>query len=220
MKKEREALQEFMKSKGLHPKLALEMIRDLFQECRKSKLNFGKLPKAENYSRFSDEDASKAFNLLLKEQIPVGLSIASPVLRDPTERCVTVDPVNQDRAVAPNHPACKEGSKDPHFMHAVALIGQKKINDECHYLIRNSWGGSWRAKGANGKPAQCSCNRVKNIDDNKPIYHSVCPEEEANDVVENDGVLDLDAPFAESYPGCWIPRRAILGNLNTFTVDH
>jgi hypothetical protein len=220
MKKEREALQEFMKSKGLHPKLALEMIRDLFQECRKSKLSFGKLPKAENYSRFSDEDASKAFNLLLKEQIPVGLSIASPVLRDPTERCVTVDPVNQDRAVAPNHPACKEGSKDPHFMHAVALIGQKKINDECHYLIRNSWGGSWRAKGANGKPAQCSCNRVKNIDDNKPIYHSVCPEEEANDVVENDGVLDLDAPFAESYPGCWIPRRAILGNLNTFTVAH
>ena len=216
--KEKEALQGFMKKKGLNEKLAIEMIRDLFQDCRKSKIAAGKIPQAKTYSVFSDEQATKIFDSMLGEQSPVGISIASPVLRNPSEKCMTIDPADGDRVPNPNDPACKEGKKDPHFLHAVTLIGQKKINGECHYLIRNSWGGSWRATGADGKPAQCACNMVSSLDDKNPVYHSVCPDTGADEPIENEMVLDLDSPFAESYPGCWIPRSAILKNLDNFTV--
>ena len=72
-------------------------------------------------------------------------------------------------------------------MHSLVIAGQKSIGGSCHYLLRNSWGATWRGGGASA----CSCETRSGQ------YKDDCTRKEA-----------------KTFLGCWYKRSEVLTNTN------
>lgn len=80
-----------------------------------------------------------------------------------------------------NRKACRAGEN-----HALIVAGQQMVNGQCHYLLRNSFGSSWRGKGGT------ACDCLTKSKEYKPI----CKTSEAAETL-----------------GCWYKRDDVVGNL-------
>lgn len=72
--------------------------------------------------------------------------------------------------------------------HAVLVTARRKIENKCHYLVRNSWGATWQAKGR-----VCACKT-------KTKYYQDCKSIPANDSANKIVV------------GCWVDQAQLLPN--------
>lgn len=80
--------------------------------------------------------------------------------------------------------------------HASLIVGRKKIGNQCHYLLRNSWGSAFNSASRNAK---CVCRHKKTgqfVDDCEAKTH-------------NNGQYTVDS--------CWIPSHTI--NQNMIKMD-
>lgn len=57
----------------------------------------------------------------------------------------------------PNYSMNRQGADDACGMHSSLAVGRKKINQQCHMLVRNSWGTGW---GDWNKNEKCLCKNM------------------------------------------------------------
>jgi len=141
------------------------------------------------FNKGSDDEIAGNINNILDQKRPVGVNFCynifelpgyyPPPVRGsilPRERSLTINPC------------------DSH----AALITAKRAdsNNECEYLIRNSWGAYWKPEGFS-----CACKI-------NGAYFADCPSYE--DLLKKypDNVKHSIADFYESriYVGCWIKK--------------
>lgn len=137
------------------------------------KLKFPSL--AYEYSEKKEKVVNEIKKQLSKRQSPIGISYCSKVLYEPSYRG-------------------NSKSEDCDY-HASIIVGMKKVNNKCHFLLRNSWGTGFGKATENWK---CLC---KNRSTGEMVDN--CTE-----ATHNNGMFVVEA--------CWIDEDS-LGS-NTFST--
>ena len=152
-----------------------EILRHLFNGC--ASRNF-ELPLPKSAKNLNDSAAQNLITRNLSRGFPVEAGIAC---FDRFQR-TTTDARSVQAGVLPRTETddCIQGK------HSIALTGQKMINGQCHYQIRNSFGALWRGAGA----TYCSCI------DRQNKYVDNCRPENAKKIL-----------------GCWYTRDRVMSHM-------
>jgi len=136
----------------------------------------------DRFKKGTDDKVSGPIAKALKNNVPAMIGICSNVFDSLIYRGLnSLSPPNNR-----NDP--KVNLKSDCISHSTLIVGQSKINGQCHYLVRNSAGAYWRPKGATA----CAC--MTHAGDYKA---SCTPEESAENV------------------GCWFPTSDLIPNIGT-----
>lgn len=174
------ALIENIKTLGLEKKSSTEILEKLFDSCKNQKI---KIPEIEEKFSGSDEEFAKLIENQLTQNNPIVASVCSPVLTNAsTYRGLCGLPIRKLDQI--NYGSdCKP--------HSVLIVGSKlekfpnKEDNQCLYLVRNSWGTFNRPATAQA----CACyTRNREYKDN-------CKENEVS-----------------KYVGCWYRKEDIVAN--------
>lgn len=157
-----------------------EYLRNLFAPCEKErdlilKENF---PQYISAAPLQDATMKAKIDEILGHKSPVVISLCAEILQGELNH-LGLDGERKPKLDAKGNSLC--GS------HAVVITGRKTENGKTSYLIRNSWGASWKEK-----TLTCAC-RTPNA------YYSNCteaPKTEKNKVMV----------------GCWVPEASLLPN--------
>ncbi len=158
---------------GLYPSYILE---GFLKDCRTSEIN---VPNLVKYNIGSDEKFKKIIDQSFERKLPPQVSINC------SEEFFSTPAKDNGRNILGLRISQSCG------MHAVVLAGRKKINNECSYMIRNSYGAFWYPKGA----SSCAC-KLKNGN-----YKSHCQKGEGME-----------------YLGCWFKSTDLMKSLGDISV--
>lgn len=168
-----------MSSRELFSKLALPNCQKEAQAVSISAPRFV-LPK-------TDADVAPHFEKILNDyKSPIAISFCSRVLSEPSYVGLTRLDKNPYVDVQSN---CSP--------HDALIVGKKKIDGQCHYLLRNTWGSGFHPSN---KDRKCLCKNRKTgeyIDDCQESLHN-----------NGDNIVE----------GCWVNEE--LFSKNTFGITH
>ncbi len=83
--------------------------------------------------------------------------------------------------------------------HVATVVGQKEIGNQCHYLLRNTWGVGWWDQPAVSK---CLCRSTDKV--TNQLIFSDCTKED----------FDKGGMIVEA---CWLPEKRVMDNSIDFT---
>ena len=162
---------------------AKAVLNDAFQSC-KAKMRPVKVPPTVTLEAGSDASIQKSLDHFLGKS-PLTIGVCSTFFEQPNYQGLNgLLPPRVRRSVDNVKSDCKG--------HAVTLTGRRPSGGRCQYLIRNSWGTSWRPSGA----AACACTDF----DGK--YWEECP----------------DSVGVKEYVGCWFDSDAMIRNTTEVTA--
>lgn len=156
------------------------ILDQLFKNCKTHAI---KVPDVIVQDKGTDNEFENKINDVFKRQLPVTIGVCSSLFTNNQNRDLRGIQYIFNRASNAN-------IKKECGPHSVLLTAQKKINGECNYLIRNSWGASWYPPTA----TSCAC-----ITRNR-TYKQFCQKGEG-----------------EEYVGCWFKKNDILPNTSSIT---
>lgn len=169
---------------------SVEILRETLEKhCSADKRAFVLVPDVErkNYETLNDDEAYENFlsEKLATSPSPVSIAYCANVWRDPEFDGISKNLLGQRDVV----------KKSCHY-HESLVVGQKKIGDACHYLVRNTWGTRWTSYNRN---FSCVCRERSTgnfVDDCRPETHG------------------NDKFFVE---GCWIRGKDLTRNIGQVT---
>jgi len=155
-----------------------QILQNVFSKCEPFEA-VSQMPEPSRVRKGTDSEFHGILAKTMKNGDPAAVSLCSNLFYDPTYIGLKPGPTRE----ALNSDECGR--------HAVVMTGMKTLKGECKYLIRNSWGSDWRAKGQD-----CACLRADGR------YEEICSDfSEAKEVV-----------------GCWFSKKSMLGNLYKITT--
>lgn len=170
---------------------SVEMLSTLLrQECTKEKTSSVKLPEAKKYN-FRDLPTDEAFKNIFSSKLsslrsPISIAYCSNLWKNPSYHGVGLTNDNlRDRL-----------EKDCHY-HESLIVGQKKVDNSCQYLVRNTWGDRFNRDNEKWKCLCRSKTTGEYVDDCDARTH-------------NDGNYAVE--------GCWIPADVLARNTGVVTV--
>lgn len=152
----------FRSPAGLTP---VETLKEALQKhCPPEKRTFVMVPEIErrNFKTLNEDEAYEKFlsEKLSSSPSPVSIAYCANVWKNPEFDGIDVNLLGQRDVVKKS---CE--------YHESLVVGQKKLNNSCHYLVRNTWGSHWTA---HNKHYSCVCrNRATGefADDCRPETH-------------------------------------------------
>lgn len=161
----------------------------LMKHCPSEKRTFVMVPEVErlNYKTLNDDEAYEKFlnTKLASAPSPVSIAYCANVWKNPEFDGIGVN-------LFGNRDSVKKGCE----YHESLVVGQKKMENSCHFLVRNTWGTNWTAH--NSRYA-CVCRdrgTGEFIDDCRPETHG------------NDRY---------TVEGCWIRSSDLTRNIGQLT---
>ncbi len=172
---------------GLTPVATLR--EALEKHCPPEKRTFVMVPEVDrlNYQTLNEDKAYEKFlsEKLSKAPSPVSIAYCANVWKTPDFDGIEVNLLGQRDVV---RKSCE--------YHESLVVGQKKLGNACHYLVRNTWGSNWTS---HNRDYNCVCrDRVTGefSDDCRPDTH-------ANDKF--------------TVEGCWIRGNDLARNIGQVT---
>lgn len=147
---------------GLSP---VETLKEALQKhCAPEKRTFVMVPEVErlNYKTLKDDAAYENFlkTKLTSAPSPVSIAYCANVWKDPSFD-----------GIATNILGNRDLVKKKCEYHESLVVGQKEINNSCHFLVRNTWGTNWTKHNQDNA---CVCRDRKTgeyVDDCRPETH-------------------------------------------------
>ena len=161
------------------PSLVLD---NLFKNCKKHKLD---VPELETHHMGDDKQMKNIIDTELEKNMPIQIDMCGHFLQEttPTSYRGRIDV----QIFKPREMSRWFGCGP----HAVIISGRMKINGECHYQVRNSWGSLRYPPHA----TSCGC-RTKN-----GSYKAICDKGEGIE-----------------YTGCWYRAKDLIPNIEGANV--
>ncbi len=164
-------------------KLALE------KNCPVEKRTLIMIPEVErlNYETLHDDEAYETFfqSKFSTSPSPVSIAYCANVWKNSSFDGISTNTKGERDVVDKN---CE--------YHESLVVGQKKVGNSCHYLVRNTWGNRWTATNKN---YSCVCRDLATGE-----YAEDCrPETHGND--------------RYSVEGCWIKGKDLARNIGQLT---
>lgn len=156
----------------------LKLLRPCEQERKQAK-NWN-INGFDQVSYGNDLDFVNKLDSVLNAKKPAGIALCAEILWGQTSHQGIIKPTRSLKSDAKGNRQCAA--------HAVVVTGRRNEGGTCQYLIRNSWGGSWKGKGLT-----CACKTPKN-------YYQNC-----NNVPKADAGNKVVV-------GCWMPEKALMDN--------
>lgn len=172
---------------GLTP---VETLKEALQKhCPPDKRTFVMVPEVErlNYKTLNDDESYVRFlnTKLNTAPSPVSIAYCANVWKNPEYDGISVN-------LFGNRDSVKKGCE----YHESLVVGQKKKENSCHFLVRNTWGTNWTAHNSN---YACVCRdrgTGEFVDDCRPETHG------------NDRF---------TVEGCWIRSTDLTRNIGQLT---
>lgn len=161
----------------------------LEKHCAPEKRTFVMVPEVErlNYKTLNDDAAYERFlnAKLAAKPSPVSIAYCANVWKNPDFDGIDTNLFGHRDVVRKN---CE--------YHESLVVGQKKLRNSCHYLVRNTWGTKWTAHNRN---YACVCRDKKS-----GAFEDDCrPETHGND--------------RYTVEGCWIRSADLARNIGQLT---
>jgi hypothetical protein len=185
------ALDSVMKA-GLWAKNTNEVLLQVLAPCTTRRKKIPRWPYENDYvsSMNSSDRLYKILNRALDHRLPAQAGLCAQIL-------------DEEKSYSPikvNTRVNGTGVTDTCGGHAVVVVGRKKVGNECHYMIRNSWGKDWVSPIG----LVCGC-RLPN-----GTYYKDCSV--LADQIKN-GVLPASLNEQKEVLGCWVSKKDLDGNL-------
>lgn len=144
---------------------AVETLKEALQKyCPPEKRTFVMVPEVErlNYRTLNDDSSYEKFltTKLLSAPSPVSISYCANVWKNPEFDGIETN-------IAGNRDVVRKGCE----YHESLVVGQKKMDNSCHFLVRNTWGSQWTS---HNRSYSCVCkDQVTGefLDDCRPDTH-------------------------------------------------
>jgi hypothetical protein len=145
---------------------AFETLKEALQKhCPPERRTFVMVPEVErlNYRTLNDDSSYEKFltTKLVSSPSPVSISYCANVWKNPDFDGIDTN-LKGDRDVV------RKGCE----YHESLVVGQKKMGNSCHYLVRNTWGSQW---SGHNRAYSCVCKDQKSgefLDDCRPETHA------------------------------------------------
>lgn len=170
---------------SLRPLLVLnstELLSHLVMPDCSSNITELKLPNPTKLSSSSDSGWSNIIQNKLSNNTPISISYCATVLKSGP----SYDGITERGGIFTNN----KYSKNCGF-HESLIVGKKLINNQCHFLLRNSWGSGF---GSSTKKWNCLCKNKKT-----GSYLDNCTANK-----HNNGQYTVE--------GCWVNAEALAKN--------
>lgn len=168
----------------------VDTLKDALQKyCPPEKRTFVMVPEVErlNYRTLKDDSSYEKFlsTKFATAPSPVSISYCANVWRRPNFDGIDTDLLGARDVV-------RKGCE----YHESLVVGQKKIGNSCHFLIRNTWGSQWT-----------SHNRS---------YACVCKNQETGEMIDDCGPETHGNPEF-TVEACWIKGEDLARNIGQIT---
>ncbi len=178
-------LAEDLKSRELAGIAATVVLKHLFEGCPVTQRDDVTVPPVSTLGTGPDSAVRKRVDEALERGAPIGISICSEMLATPTLR-----PLRWENPSLLNR-GSNGNIKGKCGNHAVTITARRQLGNSCMYLVRNSWGASWHARGMS-----CACITWGDT------YQEVCES----------------ALMAKEFLGCWYKAEDLMANIQDTTV--
>lgn len=168
---------------GLVPSF-YDQLRSILKPCEKERKDYLNWPqvKVEYKDRGSNSEMKQYLDEFFNSGRPAGIALCSEILQGELKHRGVRIP-NRDETEM----------KKTCGGHEVMATGRMKIHGQCNYLIRNSWGASWKNENF-----VCACKT-------KTKYYPDCSKAPKTD--QNNKIM----------VGCWVPEKILLPNIYSLT---